>query len=153
MRPAILGISGPALTPDERALFAEHPPRGVILFSRNIQDPAQLAGLTAELHALLPLGAHIAVDQEGGRVARLRPPHWPALPPAASLHSAAAARAHGRALGAMVKAVGFTMTCAPVLDIRVPGAADIMVTAPSPATLARWAARSPWAFSTKASPR
>jgi len=122
----MLGIAGPRLSADERALFLDHRPCGVILFGRNIQDQSQLADLTAELREVLPQGAHIAVDQEGGRVARLRPPHWQALPPAGSLCTPADAFAHGRALGAMVKAAGFTMTAAPVLDLRVPGASDVV---------------------------
>ncbi len=126
LKPAILGISGQVLTPDERALFLEHRPQGAILFSRNIENQAQLAELTAELKAVLPTGAVLMVDQEGGRVARLKPPHWPALPPAGSLRTLEEAFAHGRALGAMVREAGFTMTAAPVLDLRVPGASDVV---------------------------
>ena len=66
------------------------------------------------------------VDQEGGRVARLKPPHWPALPPAGSLRTAQEAFAHGRALGAMVREAGFNCTAAPVLDLRVTGASDVV---------------------------
>ncbi len=126
MKPAILGIAGPALTPDERHLFRDHAPRGVILFSRNIKNNTQLSGLNAELKSLLPEGAVLMVDQEGGRVARLRPPHWPALPPAGTLHTAEQAYHHGRALGAMVKAAGFTMAAAPVLDLSIEGANGII---------------------------
>jgi beta-N-acetylhexosaminidase len=126
MKPVILGISGPALTPEERDLFLAHRPRGVILFSRNIVDPAQLAALMTDLRAALPPDAVLMVDQEGGRVARLKPPHWPALPPAGSLRTAEEAFAHGRALGVMVREAGFTMTAAPVLDLRVPGASDVV---------------------------
>ena len=126
MKPALLGISGPALTPDERALFRAHPHRGVILFSRNIKDPPQLADLIAELRETLPPSAVLMVDQEGGRVARLKPPHWPALPAAGTLRDGAQAYAHGRALGAMVKAAGFDVTAAPVLDLRYPGASDVI---------------------------
>jgi beta-N-acetylhexosaminidase len=126
LKPAILGISGPALTADERALFRTHPHRGVILFARNIQNPSQLADLVADLRDILPPGAVLMVDQEGGRVARLKPPHWPALPAAGTLRDAAAAYAHGRALGAMVKAAGFDVTAAPVLDLRHPGASDVI---------------------------
>ena len=84
MHAAIVGLAGPALSADEAALFRRHPPAGVILFARNIQDPAQLAALVAELRAILPPGAVLMLDQEGGRVARLRPPHWRAHPPAAA---------------------------------------------------------------------
>lgn len=126
MKPVILGISGPALTPQEHDLFRAHRPRGVILFSRNIENPAQLAALMADLRAALPPDAVLMVDQEGGRVARLKPPHWPALPPASSLRTPDEAFAHGRALGVMVREAGFTSTAAPVLDLRLPGASDVV---------------------------
>jgi beta-N-acetylhexosaminidase len=126
LKPVILGISGPALEPDERALFRAHPHRGVILFARNIKDPSQLADLIAEIRFVLPPGAVLMVDQEGGRVARLKPPHWPSLPAAGTLRDGAEAYAHGRALGAMVKAAGFDVAAAPVLDLRHPGASDVV---------------------------
>src|ERR1700760_3276314 len=80
---AIVGIAGAVLLAHEAALFRAFPPAGVILFARNIQDPAQLAELVASLRLVLPEHADLMVDQEGGRVARLRPPHWRAPPPAA----------------------------------------------------------------------
>jgi beta-N-acetylhexosaminidase len=126
LKPAILGIAGPAFTADERALFRAYPHRGVILFSRNIKDPSQLSDLVAELREILPPDAVLMVDQEGGRVARLKAPHWPELPAAGSLRDEAEAYAHGRALGAMVKAAGFDVTAAPVLDLRHPGASDVV---------------------------
>ena len=126
MKPVILGIAGPSLTPDERALLREHTPRGVILFARNIKFIEQLIDLNAEIKSLLPSDAVLMVDQEGGRVARLRPPFWSALPPAGSLKTPAEAYAHGQALGVMVREAGFTCTAAPVLDIRVPGASDVV---------------------------
>lgn len=126
MKPAIIGIEGQHLTADERALLRDHAPRGVILFSRNIDNPSQLIDLNAELASLLPPDAIRMVDQEGGRVARLRPPHWPALPAAGTLKTAPDAYAHGRALGAMVRAAGFTMTAAPVLDLAIAGANGVI---------------------------
>jgi beta-N-acetylhexosaminidase len=123
---AILGISGPVLSEDERELFARLPPRGVILFSRNIQNPAQLSDLTAQLRSILPPGAALMVDQEGGRVARLRAPFWPDLPAAATLQTEAEALAHGRALGAMCRQAGFDIVTAPVLDLRYPGADPVI---------------------------
>jgi beta-N-acetylhexosaminidase len=126
LKPAILGISGPALLPEERALFREHAPRGVILFSRNIQNPAQLAELTAELREALPPGAVLMVDQEGGRVARLRPPHWPALGPAADIKNDTDARSHGAQLARMVKHAAFDVVTAPVLDLRYEGSSDVI---------------------------
>jgi len=118
LKPIILGISGPRLTADEAAMLRAHPPRGIILFSRNIENPKQLTELIKNLRAALPSGAVLMVDQEGGRVARLKPPHWPALPAAATLKTPAEAFAHGRALGAMVRDAGFDIAAAPVLDLR-----------------------------------
>ena len=83
LKAAIVGIGGLTLTADEAAVFRANPPCGVILFARNIQAPPQLAALIAHLRRVLPAGALLMVDQEGGRVARLRPPHWRAHPPAA----------------------------------------------------------------------
>jgi beta-N-acetylhexosaminidase len=113
-----LGISGLRLTSEEGAMLRGYGPRGVILFSRNIENPAQLAELVVHLRAALPAGAVLMVDQEGGRVARLRPPHWPALPAAATLKTAEEAFEHGRALGAMAREAGFDVAAAPVLDLR-----------------------------------
>ncbi len=126
LKPVILGVSGLVLTAEETALLRAHGPRGVILFARNIEDPAQLSELVAALRAALPAGAVLMVDQEGGRVARLKPPHWPALPAAATLKTAEAAYAHGRALGAMVREAGFDVAAAPVLDLRHEGANEVI---------------------------
>ena len=68
----------------------------------------------------------MCIRDRGGRVARLRAPHWPELPAAGTLRSEEEAYAHGQALGAMVRAAGFTCTAAPVLDIRIPGASDVV---------------------------
>jgi beta-N-acetylhexosaminidase len=111
-------------------LFRRWPPAGVILFGRNIIDPSQLADLMAALRAVLPPDAVLMVDQEGGRVARLRPPHWVAHPAAGIIgalyqrHAASGLRAawlHGAAIGAECLAAGFDMVAAPVLDLAVPG--------------------------------
>jgi len=135
MKPAIVGIAGPALLPEEAALFRAHPPAGVILFRRNIADPGQLAGLMADLRRVLPVTACVMVDQEGGRVARLRPPYWRDHPPARMIgglfdrRPADALRAAfltGALIGADCRAAGFTVTAAPVLDLSVPGAHDVI---------------------------
>ena len=86
MLPVIFGLSGPTLTPDERAFFRSVDPAGYILFARNIEHPTQLRALTDALRDLsgrdrLP----ILIDQEGGRIARLAPPHWRAWPAATAL--------------------------------------------------------------------
>jgi beta-N-acetylhexosaminidase len=131
-RAAIVGLSGLSLSAAEADLLAARPPVGVILFARNIADPAQLAGLIGDIRAVLP-AALLMVDQEGGRVARLRPPHWRAHPPAAaigSLHAAdpaageRAAWLTGALIGADCAAAGFDVACAPVLDLRHPGVTD-----------------------------
>ncbi|HEY2619212.1 MAG TPA: glycoside hydrolase family 3 N-terminal domain-containing protein, partial [Acetobacteraceae bacterium] len=122
LKAAVVGIAGPALSADEAALFRAEPPCGVILFRRNIQSPAQLAALIAELRRVLPRGAVLMVDQEGGRVARLRPPHWRAHPPAAALGSQRAAWLTGALIGLDCAAAGFDVVAAPVLDLGIPGA-------------------------------
>lgn len=130
-RAAIVGIAGPTLTDEETALFRTHPPAGVILFARNVQNPEQLRGLTASLRAVLPPDAVLMVDQEGGRVARMRPPHWRAHPPAAAIGALYAAdptagrRAawlSGALIGLECAAAGFDVVTAPVLDRRIAGA-------------------------------
>ena len=135
MKAAIIGLSGPDLLPAEAALLRAEAPAGVILFARNIVDPARLHALIAATRAALPPGAVLMVDQEGGRVARLRPPHWRAHPPAARLGEIALRdRAQGRRAawltGALIGldcvAAGFDVAAAPVLDVRVPGAHDVI---------------------------
>ncbi|MFA7440088.1 MAG: beta-N-acetylhexosaminidase [Sphingomonadaceae bacterium] len=130
MIPAFLSLSGTSLSADERALFAAADPAGYILFKRNIDTPEQVRALTDALRELsgnprLP----ILIDQEGGRVARLRAPHWPEFPPPAvfglvwekaPLTAMAAARANAQALGAMLTALGITVDCLPLLDVTTP---------------------------------
>jgi beta-N-acetylhexosaminidase len=131
MRAAIVGLSGPVLTGPEADLLRAHPPAGVILFARNVEDRAQLAKLISALRGVLAAGAVLMVDQEGGRVARLRPPHWRAHPPAAVLgrlfdadpaRGLRAAFLTGALIGADCVAAGFDVVAAPVLDRSVPGA-------------------------------
>jgi beta-N-acetylhexosaminidase len=149
MKAAIVGIAGPHLAAPEAALFRAHPPAGVILFARNIVDPPQLAALIADLRRALPPNAVLMVDQEGGRVARLRPPHWRAHPPAATLGTlfalspATALRAAwltGALIGIDCAAAGFDVAAAPVLDRRLPGAHAVIgdrALAEAPTTVAR----------------
>lgn len=149
MKAAIVGISGSVLDPAEAALFHMHPPAGVILFARNVVDPMQLAALMAALRQALPPHAVLMVDQEGGRVARLRPPHWRAHPPAARFgalfaHNAAdglrAAWLTGALIGADCAAAGFDVVAAPVLDLGLPGAHSVIgdrAYAEDPNTVAR----------------
>jgi beta-N-acetylhexosaminidase len=149
MRAAIVGIAGTGLRAEEAGFLRALAPAGVILFARNVADPVQLRGLTARLRAVLPAGAVVMVDQEGGRVARLRPPNWRAHPPAAALGTAFAAsparglRAaflQGALIGLDATAAGFDLVAAPVLDRRVPGAHDVIgdrALSEEPAAIAR----------------
>lgn len=130
-RAAIVGIAGTSLSARERALFQAWRPAGVILFRRNVEDPAQLRKLNAELRAVLGPSAVLMVDQEGGRVARLRPPHWAGHPAAGELGllfardpkaGLRAAWLTGALIGCDCAGMGFDVACAPVLDLRLPGA-------------------------------
>ena len=127
---AIIGIAGLELGDDEAALLRQYRPAGVILFRRNVSDADQLMILTAELRAALPDDAVIMIDQEGGRVARLRPPHFNHHPPAGAigdlyrLNPEAGLRAawlQGALIGAECAGLGINTVCAPVLDLRLPG--------------------------------
>ncbi|PTQ11485.1 beta-N-acetylhexosaminidase [Sphingomonas oleivorans] len=136
MTPLFLGLAGPSLSADERVLFAEADPAGYILFRRNIVDRAQLRGLTDALRALSGRAdVPILIDQEGGRVARMQPPEWPAFPPAerfAALYEVApvsaieAVRANAQAIALMLAESGINVDCLPLLDVRQPGAHDII---------------------------
>lgn len=136
MLPAILGLSGLVLTDAERGLIRDADPAGFILFGRNVGDPAQLRALTDTLRDIsgradLP----ILVDQEGGRVARLGPPHWPAFPAPwrfaalyrkAPISAIEAARANAEAIAATLAEAGINVDCAPLLDLRREGAHDVI---------------------------
>ena len=82
-RAFITGVSGTTLTADERRFLSEAEPWGLIVFARNVQTPGQVAGLTASFRNALGRDAPVLIDQEGGRVQRLGPPHWPQYPPGA----------------------------------------------------------------------
>ena len=126
MRAFITGVAGTILTDAERAFLREAQPWGLIVFARNVADPDQLRRLTAEFRSIVGHDAPVLVDQEGGRVQRLGPPHWPKYPPAAvysRLHERdgtkglAAADLGGRLIAADLHAVGIDVDCAPVADI------------------------------------
>jgi beta-N-acetylhexosaminidase len=132
----IFGCAGPHLLPDEAAFFRATQPLGFILFARNVVDPAQLRRLTADLRASIDNpDAPVLIDQEGGRVRRLRPPHWRDVPAAAVFGALAqrdwpaAERAvylNHRLLATELVDVGITVDCAPLLDLRLPGAHDVV---------------------------
>lgn len=127
-RAAIVGLSGTDLTAAEVELFQAFPPAGLILFARNIDRPDQLRALTDSARTLLGEDLPILVDQEGGRVARLRAPHWPAFPSAKTFEGLPedAAEANAALVGLTCRAVGIDVVCAPVLDLRLPGAHAII---------------------------
>ncbi|MEQ9116204.1 MAG: beta-N-acetylhexosaminidase [Rickettsiales bacterium] len=136
VKPLIFGISGKALTEAETEFLQLYNPLGVILFSRNIDNPEQVQNLTASIREVLGRqDAPILLDQEGGRVSRLKEPHW-IKPPAAAIFgkmaevnlddALKAAFLHGRIIGYDMAAVGFNVDCAPVLDVPVSGAHDVI---------------------------
>jgi beta-N-acetylhexosaminidase len=133
---AIFGCTGPTLTPAERNFFVAARPAGFILFARNCRDPAEVKALVAALReAGGRADAPVLIDQEGGRVARLKPPHW-RHPPAAAVFGALHARDRAAALEACrlnarliaheLEALGIDVDCAPVLDVPQPGSHDIV---------------------------
>jgi len=136
MTPLILGLAGTALTDGERGFFRELDPAGFILFKRNVADRAQMRALTDALRSLSGRGdVPILIDQEGGRVARMQPPEWPAFPAGAAfdrlydiapISAIEAIRANAQALAAMLREVGVNVDCLPLLDVRQPGAHDII---------------------------
>ena len=135
MQPTFLGLSGLALTADERALFASADAAGYILFRRNVDTPDQVRALTASLVELAGRPLPILIDQEGGRVARLREPHWPDFPSGArfgQLYDVApvtaieAARLNALAIAAMLRDLGITVDCLPLLDVRDAAGHDII---------------------------
>lgn len=120
----ILGCAGPDLLSAERRFFARANPWGFILFARNVQTPEQLTQLTTDLRDAVGWNAPILVDQEGGRVERLGPPHWRHWPaPLDQMQVAPDARAmelRYRIIAAELRAVGIDANCAPVADIARP---------------------------------
>ncbi len=136
VRAAVVGIAGPELSTEEEALLRRLPPTGVILFARNCVDRGQLRRLTNAFRATqagrrrrLP----VLVDQEGGRVARLKAPHWRRLPAAGAVGSLwqnepdgarQAARLLGRLIAHDLAEVGIDIACAPVVDVARPETTD-----------------------------
>ena len=128
----ISGSAGPVLDSEEIGFFKEAEPWGLILFKRNCVEPGQLRDLVAGFRdAVGRADAPVLIDQEGGRVQRLQPPHWPAYPPArvlgliADADHAAGERAAfllARLIAADLTDLGIDVDCLPVLDVIVPGA-------------------------------
>jgi len=136
MLPAIFGLSGTELTPDERAFFRDADPAGYILFGRNVENRSQLRKLTDSLRAIHGRERLlITIDQEGGRVQRMKEPEWLRYPPGerfdrlydlAPASAIEAARANAEALGLDLAEVGITCTHAPLLDVRQPDADEVI---------------------------
>lgn len=124
----IFGCAGPKLLPEERAFFREADPFGFILFARNVEDPDQLRRLTADLRDAVGQNAPILVDQEGGRVQRLRSPHWRDwMPPLDTVDEAGSVeaaerimRARATVIAAELVEVGIDADCIPTLDVVRP---------------------------------
>jgi beta-N-acetylhexosaminidase len=127
----ITGLAGLTLTADEASLLARTAPAGLILFARNCDTPEQVRRLVADARAAIGADdALVLIDQEGGRVQRLRPPHWRTLPSGAhiarlaatdSKRGAIAARQIARLTAADLCALGINTNCVPVLDVPQPG--------------------------------
>lgn len=136
-RAVIFGCSGPKLLPEEAAFFRDAGPWGFILFARNIKSPEQVTELVDDLRDCVGRpSAPVLIDQEGGRVARLTPPHWRIAPPAEKfgqlyarqnpVQAIAASRLNGRLLAHELAALGITVDCVPVLDVPAPGGHQII---------------------------
>ena len=136
MTPAIFGIAGTELTPDERAFFADADPVGYILFARNCEGKDQLRALTDDLRAIHGRERLIvSIDQEGGRVRRMKPPVWLDHPPAAAyaalyeiapISALEAARTGAELMGRELAEMGISVDYHPPLDLPQPGAHDVI---------------------------
>jgi beta-N-acetylhexosaminidase len=132
----ILGCSGLELTPEERALFRDARPWGFILFKRNVESPEQARALVQALRDCVGRAeAPVLIDQEGGRVQRLGPPHWPKYPTGEAYGKAGGGdrlrrreltRLGARLIAHDLKALGINVDCVPVLDTPGPGAHDVI---------------------------
>jgi len=133
---ALFGCEGLRLSDSERTFFQTVNPLGFILFARNVESPAQVRALVQELRASVGrVDAPVLIDQEGGRVQRLRPPHWRKAPPGADFARLAAldfelakraVRLNNRLIAAELADLGIDVDCTPVLDVPVPGAHDVI---------------------------
>lgn len=130
-RALICGVSGPDLSDRECGFLREVAPWGLILFKRNVDSPGRLRRLVERFREVVGRDdAPIFVDQEGGRVQRLGPPHWPSYPPGCEYgriydgdraRGLAAARLAGRLIAADLAALGISVNCLPVADVPVAG--------------------------------
>jgi beta-N-acetylhexosaminidase len=132
-RACIFGCLGTTLSPEERAFFRDADPWGFIIFTRNMDTPEQVHALTSELRETVGRDAAILIDQEGGRVARMREPHMREWDPALDFAQAYGANAadamylRGRMIADDLHSVGVDVNCAPMLDIATPDSHDIIL--------------------------
>jgi beta-N-acetylhexosaminidase len=135
VRAFITGLAGTALSPAERAFVREHEPWGFIIFKRNVETPSQLRRLIGAVREAAGRNVPVLVDQEGGRVQRLGPPHWPSYPPGAAYgrlydrntaDGIRAAYLGGRLIAADLAAVGIDVDCLPVADVPASDADPII---------------------------
>ncbi|MFO1184155.1 MAG: beta-N-acetylhexosaminidase [Bauldia sp.] len=131
----IAGSAGPRLLPDERRFFADERPFGFILFRRNCREPSEVEDLVAAFRDAAGSHAPVLIDQEGGRVARLQPPHWPLFPPARRYGELAekdeevgvrAAWLGARLIADQLVPLGIDVDCYPLLDVPSPDGHDII---------------------------
>ncbi len=134
-RAALFGCGSVRLSDEERRFFRDADPLGFILFARNIDNPAQVSALVGDLRTCVGREAPVLIDQEGGRVQRLKPPHWPARPAMAGFGRLArtdpdlakrAAYLNARLIAEDLRALGIDVDCAPVLDVPNPGAHEVI---------------------------
>jgi len=134
-RAFITGLSGLSVSANERAFLREAQPWGLIIFKRNVSTPQQVAELTSAFRDAVGWEAPVLVDQEGGRVQRLGPPHWPAYP-AGAVYGAlfdrepplglAAARLAGHLIAADLRVLGIDVDCLPLADVLTAGADPVI---------------------------
>ena len=134
-RAFITGLSGLNVSANERAFLREAQPWGLIIFKQNVNTPQQVAELTKSFRDAVGWAAPVLVDQEGGRVQRLGPPHWPIFPPGARYGAIydrdvasglAAARLGGHLIAAELSVLGIDVDCLPLADVLVPGADPVI---------------------------
>jgi len=134
-RAFITGLAGLTISANERAFLQEARPWGLIIFKRNVSTPNQVAELTTSFRDTVGWEAPVLVDQEGGRVQRLAPPHWPAYPPGARYGALydrepaaglAAARLAGHLIASDLAGIGIDVDCLPLADVPVAGADGVI---------------------------
>jgi len=131
----ITGLAGLTISASERAFLREARPWGLIIFKRNVSTPAQVTDLVQSFRDTIGWEAPVLVDQEGGRVQRLGPPHWPVYPPGARYgelydrepaSGIAAARLAGHLLAADLRSLGIDVDCLPIADVPVAGGDEVI---------------------------